>query len=209
MKERPILFSAPMVRAILEGRKTVTRRVVTKFPETVSNGYDFDPRTGHIYCHNDYLPPDCQVVPPDYDAFDPREMDSPYGEKGDRLWVRETWAPRDSEAFLRHEVAADKIFYRADDERTLATDGRWRPSIHMPRWASRITLAVRSVRVERLQEITDADVLAEGVTPHKGPDGHRMAFGTLWECINGKRPGCSWDDNPWVWRIEFSRIEGA
>lgn len=187
MMERPILFSGPMVRALLDGRKTQTRRVVKW-------------RGG----------------------LDMLGLPCPYGEPGDRLWVRETWAPRDSEAFLRHEVEADKLFYRADDERHLLTDGRWRPSIHMPRWASRITLEVASVRVERVQDITDADALAEGVTNYgddsQFPPGFSMStraarkwrprreFRDLWDSINGKRPGCAWSDNPWVWAVTFKVI---
>lgn len=206
MKERPILFSAPMVRAILEGRKTVTRRVDLKFaPVLVDAGfadeYIRDPGN-HCAC--------------------------PYGVEGDRLWVRETWAYFGGDEYL-YQKERGAASYRADIEWGGLAEltrgipgGRWRPSIHMPRWASRITLEVKSVRAERLQEIDGEDVPREGVTvprcgcercgqtsemcPATATD-HIDAFAELWESINGKRPGCAWSDNPWVWRIEFARIE--
>lgn len=218
MKERPILFSGPMVRATLDDRKTQTRRVVTNFPETVSNGYSFDQSTGHIHCHNDYLPPDCQVVPPHYDAFDPREANfrCPYGEPGDRLWVRETWM-HFGNCSTGHEPVRAQVRYAADESTRLCGEwpdheaaphrkwwntGRapWTPGIHMPRWASRITLTVTSVRVERLQAITEEDARAEGCTS-------RIDFRHLWDSINGKRPGCAWADNPWVRVVGFERVK--
>jgi len=187
MKERPILFSGPMVRAILEGRKTQTRRVVKPQPGC-------DPR-------------------------DDEHLDMgrcPYGQPGDRLWVREAWHTdeRDLEyARAKHEDAMSDspIYYRADPENDNA-GCTWRPSIHMPRWASRITLEITRVRVERLQEISEKDAIAEGADPylhpvHPGREGlrHVDGFRSLWESING--PG-SWDANPWVWVIEFKRVEG-
>lgn len=154
VKERPILFSGAMVRAILDGRKTQTRRVV-KLPETVSNGYGFDHSTGHIFCHNDYLPPDCQVVPPHYEPLDPRDLPCPYGEPGDRLWVRETFGLVTGNGV--------RVVYRADAEQPPRigypddpiTDMKWTPSIYMRRQHSRITLEVTGIRVERLREITE------------------------------------------------------
>ena len=195
MKERPILFSAPMVRAILAGTKTQTRRVVK------------DRHIGQI---------DTSKLPGP--AGWSRPM--PYGKPGYRLWVRETWQSHHNQNGERLDGLDDwkkhprECFYRADesDPSTRPMSGRWRPSIHMPRWASRITLEVTGVRVERLQEISEADAIAEGVNVH--PDHHGkprtsiyspvQAYRDLWESING--PG-SWDLNPWVWVVEFERVQ--
>lgn len=201
-RERPILFSAPMVRAILLGSKTQTRRVVKPSRE-------FDP--------------DWPFTSPGIARY----TACPYGRPGDRLWVREGFSgPHYREAFppsLWHEL--DEIHYWADGN---PVDGDWtrpRPSIHMPRWASRILLEVVAVRVERLNEISEADAIAEGVFRKTGEtpigdtvetwDGrgemiyvHPMAARTeyrmLWESINGEN---SWSMNPFVWVIEFRRLE--
>lgn len=194
MKERPILFSGPMVRAILDGRKTQTRRV------------------------------------------------NRFGVPGDRLWVRETWAdveplPSRTPAYdgarfaVRPDGSSSELWYRADGEMGVTSllfdDGpRWRPSIHMPRWASRITLEIVDVRVERLHDITEEDARAEGVdwaSPQpfgeKWDDDDRedpreVGYGSgsfaldnfrrLWSSINGSE---SWAANPWVWRVEFRRVD--
>lgn len=163
MKERPILFSGPMVRAILDGRKTQTRRVVK-------------PRQGML---DDWTGLPC-----------------PYGKPGDRLWVRET---------CYFEQPHGEVIYRADPGSEKALDPeftglRWRPSIHMPRWASRITLEIVNVRVERLQDIRVDDARAEGVTAKWPVHGFR----NLWQSINGFG---SWDANPWVWVVEFRNME--
>ena len=180
-KEHPILFSAPMVRALLNGSKTQTRRVVKPTPEWIgqSGVLSYRGRVG--------LP----------------HALSPYGQPGDRLWVRETWMD------LRGvEGALGGAMYRATFGNA-PEGGKWRPSIHMPRWASRITLEITSVRVERLQDISEADALEEGITyndlPNNGlaPRRARTWYCSLWEQING--PG-SWDANPWVWVIEFKRV---
>ncbi len=214
MKERPVLFSAPMVRAILDGRKTVTRRIIK----------------------------------------DSKNYSCPYGDPHDRLWVRETFVIEDTREYWddgKNDLPTDRPYkwaayyngyrpliphYRAtepephivreetmidaDDDRT-----RWMPSIFMPRWASRIDLEITGVRVERLQEITPEDAIAEGLvtmpefdwTAQK-PTGRilaetagspaywaspKTAFESLWETINGAG---SWDANPWVWVVEFKRI---
>ena len=231
MKESPILFSGPMVRAILEGRKTVTRRVVKPaFPASVIEVLPF---AGD---HSAYMP----VRPAT--ANQPWEEQirvCPYGKPGARLWVRETW----SDVNLQ---GAPGIAYRADDEvRDLmedesfldergafnyddprckpyhfacwsedllaGTEGRWRPSIHMPRWVSRILLEITAVRVERLQDITEQQALAEGVAScaqDLDPDGNGYSpgelFSILWSSINGTD---SWNANPWVWVVEFKRVE--
>jgi hypothetical protein len=188
MRERPILFSGPMIRAILDGTKTQTRRVIRPQPGAEVNRYE--PGFVNEAWQSGFVDVSC-----------------PYGAPGDRLWVRETWGrlyeppPDDSEP----------TFYRADyDAEALATQvlPRWKPSIHMPRWASRITLEVTGVRVERLREITEADAEAEGVSSNlETRTLARDEFRALWESINGKRPGCAWEQNPWVWVVEFRCVK--
>ena len=182
MRERPILFSAPMVRAILAGRKTQTRRIITPQPrEDVSIG-----GTRGLVVNG-------QVT----DAAGWAAWNRcRYGQSGDRLWVRET-----------HLDLGGCRLYRADpgsdQERELVAPGqKWTPSIHMPRAASRITLEITGVRVERLQDISDADARAEGAAapPHLS---YRDGYAALWESING--PG-AWDSNPWVRVVEFRRM---
>lgn len=161
MKERPILFSAEMVRAILDGRKTQTRRVIKPQP---INALD--------------RPPPC---------------DCPYGKIGDRLWVRETQAKFHPAVYMA-DVAED--FYPSY---------LWTPSIHMPRVASRITLEITAARVERLQDISEADAMAEGVSWKHNPALPTTpvnAFAALWTSVGG-----DWDANPWVWCIDFQRVQ--
>lgn len=192
-KERPILFSTPMVRAIVEGRKTVTRRVAKL------------PHGSEVWAERARKP----------------EQICPYGVPGDRLWVRETWALLTGNGH-RYVYRAD-----GDDPRTgwedVPAERRprmvWRPSIHMPRAVSRITLEVVSVRVERLHDITEEDARAEGIMTGvplnatiNGEPGTVWvfdpvkAFQMLWDEINGKR--APWLTNPWVWRVDF-RVEGS
>lgn len=179
MRERPILFSAPMVRAILDGRKTQTRRAVKHTPLL---GYPDD------WCHH-VGKRDFEHGVGDFRRF------CAYGQPGDQLWVRETFAT-DGEGFFA---------FRADGE--TYNDGLpWKPSIHMPRKASRIDLEITGIRVERLQEISYKDTIAEGPRPcgwGNDDGGVQRNFARLWDEING--PG-SWDKNPWVWVIEFRRI---
>jgi len=190
MKERPILFSPPMVQAILAGRKTQTRRIIKPQPKgwnpsgLVTDGNDTY-KTGMCYW--------CLHGDQDYSE----ERKSPYGVSGDRLWVRETWA----------EHPEGRILYRATDlyEEPL----RWRPSIFMPHSASRITLAITGVRIERLQEISEKDARKEGVTLLISParlqtEPYRNEFRMVWDEINGKT--WPWGSNPWVWVIEFKII---
>lgn len=196
MRERPILFSGPMVRAILEGRKTQTRRVV-KFRDVPDEH-------------------DCHVV---WKAWNGKSHDwqdgdevipCPYGGPGDRLWVRETWANTRGDDSM-------PTYYRAD-ERLEDVQRPWKPSIHMPRWASRITLELTEVRVERVQDISGMDAKREGVSipahlPHDGADlDHaRRQFAHVWDSLNGPaaRRGYGWDVNPWVWVVEFRRVEAS
>ena len=190
MKERPIIFSTDMVKAILEGRKTQTRRVIKPQPDRVINGVPFE-YLGHKY----------------HDASD-RAIRCPYGQVGDRLWVRETWATqksidRFSPSYIGN-AATVPLWYKADavNGRSFIGLGKWRPSIFMPRWASRITLEITEVRVERLQEITFEDFKKEGIEMDGSWDG---SFARLWDSLNAKR-GYSWESNPWVWVISFRRL---
>jgi hypothetical protein len=216
MKERPIIFSGDMIRAILEGRKTQTRRVCKQQP--YGNGFAFE--GNEFLCHNDYLPPSAMLM----DVYkggkylyatsnmEGWESECPYGQPVDRLWVQETYRQAYPKTKYSHGVV-----YRADAARALGMDEysdrhKWTPSTQMPRWASRITLEITGVRVERLQDISEEDALAEGVSfsdPVKPSRAERMgrdAYRTLWESINGTG---SWDANPWVWVIEFKKIHGG
>lgn len=202
MSERPILFSGAMVRAILSGQKTQTRRVVRPQPLHGVGRYTEDGTPGEV---------DWVILDEDGDPTD-SALRCPYGAPGDALWVRETWAV--GRAFDRTRpseiptVERDiPVWWRADEAIEESVNrGRWRPSLHMPRWASRITLDIVSVRVERLQTITTLDAMAEGAEPVRNAAGvlsYTTGFRTLWDSINGARPGCSWDDDPWVWVVEF------
>lgn len=197
MRERPLLYSAPMVRATLNDTKSQTRRgirriagigMVTEFQRSDTPGYDWSFRDQKLrwndLTHADLL------------------KSGPYGTVSDRLWVRETWAP--------DEYAGQRTFYRADDEHFMPPGG-WKPSIHMPRLASRITLALTEVRVERLRDISEADAKAEGAPMRldggrlgEVPDAYRRGYAVLWESINGEG---SWNANPWVWVLAFKRLK--
>jgi len=197
-----------MVRAILDGRKTQTRRVVKPAPPSWVSQVGFSALTPdrHIEFrgHHPEHGPSCKFLP------------CPYGTPGDRLWVRETWAagacadelsPSELHAptWLR---ANGGLWYQAgpDPDRAglVSRRGRWRPSIHMPRWASRITLKITAVRCERLQEIDDHDAMREGVSPTGDTDGAYVApFKELWGKINGAD---SWENNPWVWVVSFKLV---
>lgn len=212
--ERPILFSAPMVRALLDGRKTQTRRVL-KLPASLA-GADL-----------------ASAYPDDalWGAFgnggmkvmlgeEMRRLRCPYGQPVDTLWVREAWAhcvlSRDN-CDEYHSVSVEvgkgtHVAFAADPR--VEISGRWRPSIHMPRWASRLTLRIVSVRAERLQDITEGDAIEEGCssTPlalRVSADEMETAceqFRRLWDEINGHR--APWASNPWVWRVNFEVVRG-
>jgi hypothetical protein len=210
-KERPILFSGAMVKAILEGRKTQTRRAIADEWWRCLDPDDNDDRARAV------------------------EM-CPYGRAGDRLWVRETWQAQNTEMKWWHE-------WPANDRHSMnwawtnpvvpaypGTPPRWLPAIHMPRMACRLTLEIVTVRVERVQDISEDDAIAEGVPPNWAGDlsgwdanehGYlpphllnseddsdvhhytaREAYATYWDHFNAKR-GYSWNVNPWVWVIEF------
>jgi len=175
MKERPIIFSGEMVRAILDGKKTQTRRVIKLLPKS-----------------NEKIYTKC----------------CPYGKPGDRLWVRETFQA--DEIAMKYKIK-EKIFYKATMPNGLQ---HLRSSIYMPRWASRIDLEIAGIRIERIQDITPADALVEGIKYERHGKGLGdacdeirilQAFQKLWDSINAKR-GYGWDRNPWVWIIEFKVI---
>ncbi|PKO03060.1 MAG: hypothetical protein CVU43_04575 [Chloroflexi bacterium HGW-Chloroflexi-5] len=221
MKERPILFSGEMVRAILEGRKTQTRRVIKpqpswRYPGNYERSYTMSFIRG-VWCATVGF----GMAQEGYRFFN-----CPY-EKGMMLWVREAYLP-DPPA----DGTWDDVVYMGCKNAPLSMipekfrnqshclykstwkglDLIWKPSIHMPRWASRILLEVVSVRVERVQDISLKDINAEGtpytLDPAKRPYGTRHEqFQRLWDSINEKR-GLPWESNPWVWVIEFKKVEG-
>lgn len=186
MAERPILFSGPMVRALLDGTKTQTRRV-WKMPLGCqwyaemggeSEGWVIDagqPWWLHV-----------------------AEFRCPYGQPGDRLWVREAWA----ETRLFQSPGAAMVVYREGDNRT-DYGGPWKPSIHMRRRDSRILLEITDVRVERLRDCSEADAAAEGMTTDPAFPAYD-AYAALWDQIHGKG---AWAANPWVWAVSFKRLK--
>ncbi|MEN4604112.1 hypothetical protein ABEG90_16005 [Pantoea agglomerans] len=216
MRERPIIFNADMVRAVLDGRKTQTRRIMREQPEVIPKedehgkpGFWIPFNAGKTMVRNDDMHIAC-----------------PFGLKGDRLWMRET--------FRVHSRATDvaTLVYKASEQQSWtqqthrvpiekcnkpAVVDKWTPSIHMPRWASRITLEITCVRVERMYDISEADARAEGVEQLRGGfwrhyqpgwTQHQLSargsFVTLWKSIYGEE---SWQANPWVWVVEFKRVE--
>ena len=176
MKERPILFSGPMVQAILAGRKTQTRRIVKPqsavLTDQMARGFGVRPPAVE----------NAAVIP------------CPYGQVGDRLWVREAWA-------LHPETG--NLLYKADDG--APSDTRWRPSIHMPRKHSRLLLEVVGIKVERLQAISREDAQAEGTDNYPGTNCPIDKFFNYWCYLNGFD---SWDANPWVWVVSFQHCKG-
>lgn len=205
MRERGMTFNAEMVRAILEGRKTQTRRIIKPQPElTERSGFSWK---GYVYGS----------------ASDARETNRnfahvacPFGKIGDRIWVRET--------FRVMGCATDvaRLMYKASERNSFTESTRtvpvgtctkqpsqsWTPSIHMPRWASRIVLEITDVRVERLNDISDGDAIREGCSTVDMQSGDQVAdvFTRLWMSIYGEE---SWQANPWVWVISFQRVEAG
>ncbi|SQC34248.1 hypothetical protein [Kluyvera cryocrescens] len=240
MKERGMIFNGEMVRAILDGRKTQTRRIVKPQPElTKGSGFSWngalygvgsnDRETNRNFAH----------------------VKCPHGKPGDRIWVRETWSQLGNEDGCAIDWNDELVkgggpeaarIYRASCEQkpgnyglwsipddafwkphtdNMEFEGAWRPSIHMPRWASRILLEITDVRVEQLSEISEEDAAKEGISPagdllpaypgtYLTPKGDfstaKVAFQRLWESIYGED---NWKASPWVWVIEFKRVEGG
>lgn len=230
MNEHPIIFSGSMVRAILDGRKSMTRRVIKPQPHPCA--------PARIDCH--------ELESSGYGYFDEEtDYKCPYGAPIDLLWARETWrvgawdvgkgiaVDYKADGYARREYLSEwvpdlgqraRLIGQSQEDAIKAglpdfkwepgqSPCRWRPSIHMPRWASRITLKVTDIRVERVQEINGRDVLAEGVdngmsNPAMGirwENMQRAAFRELWNSINAARGFC-WISNPWVWVISFERV---
>lgn len=195
MKERPILFSGEMVRALLDGRKTQTRRTVNPQPPC-NCSYAINGAESHAICHATGNP--SQWVPPTSKSTDHR-LPCPYGQPGDRLWVKETTG-------ICGGCGIDQ--YRADQLnkfcRYCGTPfEKWKPSIFCTRKLSRITLEITAVRVERLQGITDADARAEGCCGVASTQFGLPNYRYVWESING--PG-SWAKNPYVWVLTFKKL---
>lgn len=217
MKERSILFNGAMVRAILSGAKTQTRRVL-KQATGLSLSVDMVEGAAGVaelsWLHGDG---------PGYDVDESTSrVPCPFGQPGDRLWVREThaifpahgqhrgdgkrWGPWGGLPTTVSEDGERIAYYREGFDR--CNPGRWRPSIHMPRWACRLVLEITDVRVERLQAISEADAIAEGIDfLRHAPDADesltpQQLFHCLWDGTGG-----DWDSNPWVWAITFKRIE--
>lgn len=232
-KERPIIFSGPMVRAILDGRKTQTRRIMRPQPIEVGDEIKFQWATfygeSHVHTWDENGDGGQNWNVGDYPQEDrfaealkrtPHKNPCPYGAPGDRLWVRESWAAGACSEGLKplelypgfHLRDNGGLWYRADNAAPpspITDRGKWRQSIHMPRWASRITLEVTDVRVERLQDISNEDAVAEGARIPVGEYGgqatfsDRKAFCNIWNSIKGPD---AWDKNPWVWAISFKVV---
>lgn len=226
MKERGILFNAAMVRAILDGSKTQTRRIVKPQPDYFACGWPC------VFGKECFMR-NCIMSHKDNKHL--TALKSPFGKTGDQLWVRETWRHTassldEARAITEDVMSGSAVDWRADYIDRLIKTGEftrntaevacdfetWKPSIHMPRWASRIQLEITSVRVERLNIISEEDAEKEGVV--KFQDGKfanylsesgyalnaKSSYASLWESINGAN---SWDANPWVWVFEFKVVK--
>ncbi|EKN4037605.1 hypothetical protein NUF46_003928 [Yersinia enterocolitica] len=212
MNEKPILFNSEMVNAILSGRKTQTRRIMKVQPENTHLGLrriieskNSSENGKYFWSQSDA----CGTKPRS------KTFSCPLGQPSDQLWVRE--------CFRVHSRATDvaTLVYRASERHSWTEQTRrvpvsdcnrpvspekWTPSLHMPRWASRINLLITGIRVERLNDISEQDALAEGVSANEHSPA-RYVFGSLWQSIYGADNPKSWQANPWVWVIEFERME--
>ncbi|MDA4663936.1 hypothetical protein NY608_18840 [Enterobacter hormaechei] len=203
MTERGMIFNGEMVRAILDGQKTQTRRIMQVQPDTPEFGLrriiesSIANEIGMYFWSQE----DARGI-----KARSKQFFCPFGDVGDRIWVRETWAEAGASA-------PDLILYRANYPAHVPThyenvppaeDVRWTPSIHMPRWASRILLEITDVRGDQLNDISEEDARSEGISGSSARD-VKEAYAALWRSIYGSD---SWRANPWVWVIEFKRIEG-
>ncbi|QDW34450.1 hypothetical protein FFE93_016160 [Yersinia sp. KBS0713] len=224
MNEKPILFNSEMVNAILSGRKTQTRRIMKVQPQVTER------RLRELGAWQDGFNLSQQVNAAFQAGF--IDVSCPLGKPGDRLWVRETFAA----GLCTESTLAYRATHKTEDlEEGWGETIKWTPSIHMPRWASRINLMITGVRVERLQDISEQDAMAEGITAKEviietryeggghveitadrfffvggddeGYESAGEAFAELWDSIYGQKEGESWQANPWVWVIEFERME--
>jgi hypothetical protein len=208
---RPIIFSSPMIRAILDGRKIMTRRVIKPQPTAV------------YYVHPEHP---VQVMEWKGTRWYPASTAWGTPQPGDRLWVKETWCVS-GEGFnifwVRYGADQSERRFELIPHPPMLLAGKWRPSIFMPRWASRITLEITAVRIERVQDITEEDAKAEGCGEYVGGEGpvpesslsvepgywhpnfFRDGFRFLWNSLNAKR-GYGWESNCWVWVISFRRL---
>jgi hypothetical protein len=212
MKERGILFSGAMVRALLSGTKTQTRRVVTLPKERG----EWEPSTlggPHARLADGTTVAEFPCI---WNTTTGTSLACPYGAPGDQLWVRETWCSAYARGCWGTVFAADEAFIqgkRAHEKgahfnaESKDQTYRWKPSIHLPRWASRITLEVTEVRVQRLQDISEEDAAAEGVAGWScnNPITAREGYRALWDSINGDR--APWSANPWAWAVSFLRVQ--
>jgi hypothetical protein len=219
MKERPVLFNGEMVRALLDGRKTETRRPIKPQPIMMDSGVwypsnqpgDTRNRTGLHYANEEHMR---RGMPVDF---------SPWGQPGDKLWVRETFVLENTDDVpdgVPHQIEpgewGTEIYphYRATEpEPHIVPEGledpyddrtRWSPAVFMPRWACRIVLEITSVKVERLQEMGENEAIAEGATPG-AIEHHLSVFAREWDALYAKR-GLGWNDNPWIWVVAFRHL---
>jgi hypothetical protein len=206
MKTRSIIFSGAMVRATLAGQKTQTRPVVKPQPPEILPAYApkvyWPDRDRHMTCEPGSAAYLQFERPGDYDGQHVMRggfgFRCPYGQPGDRLWVREAYMDLGACVLYRADPGAEA------ERAVVAPRQGWASPIHMPRWASRITLEVTGVRVERLQDISGKDAMAEGIPHHHDlVDCRRERYRDLWEQIHGP---VSWDTNPWVWVLEFTQV---
>lgn len=218
IRERPIIFNDHSIRAIQEGRKTQTRKVAKPPAKAVFLSDDYD------YWRIDVAEPGTAYLD---DESGRLRIKCPYGQPGDRLWVRETWGMKECREYdpsggFSMFTGGTRIVYKAGGKGVHGElaygepdDDRWRSPIFMPRWASRLTLEIVGVKVERLQDISEEAAQAEGCDGDcpigyipaylEGP--YSYHFAQVWDAINGKRPGCRWVDSPRVWAITFKWID--
>jgi hypothetical protein len=223
MNEKPIIFATPMVQALLNGRKTMTRRVIK--PQPICDSADIAPdcrkaSVKYYAQHNILVCAACG----DAIEYDEGKLTLPRYKHGDTLYVKETYALVNG-----RDCGTDDFYvYKTDEEYAKQFVAKWKPAIHMPRKVARLFLRVTDVRVERVQDITEADAKAEGIRSYwvhceYGGEWHesnfmfvgvdtnthptrKEAFAELWDSLNTK-PGCGWDSSPWVWVYSFERID--